>query len=308
MTHSFDIEIAKQYGVNAAIILHDMLYWCEHSRVNKSNFHDGLYWTYNSNRALSEYYPYMSSKAIRTAIQKLIDAGLLVIGVFNDVPFDRTTWYAVTEIGRQLVQCNNDTVEENAVDDTDEDDADETHSKRANAFSQKGKCMFPKGQISFSQKGEPIPSQYSNNNIYNINARARAREEDINPFRDDDYTLPTGTVQQYALDNIKVMGYRAMEELTSYIEDLNEDIVRHAIDNALDNGVRTWGYVKSILNAYVDAGVKTVGEAKTLDEKHKQNKQQKQNTEPKPQPKTAEDMTQEELDYALNHGPFGKFY
>ena len=102
--HSFDVDVATKYGVNAAIIFQDMGYWCEHSRINRKNFHDDRYWTFNSISALCEHYPYFSSKTIRLAIQKLVDAGLLVTGVYNTLPFDRTTWYALTEEGEMLWQ------------------------------------------------------------------------------------------------------------------------------------------------------------------------------------------------------------
>ena len=102
--HSFDVSVATKYGINAAVIFQDMGYWCEHSRINGKNFHDGRYWTFNSISALGKHYPYLSAKAIRLAIQKLIDAGLLVTGTFNALPFDRTMWYALTEEGEILFQ------------------------------------------------------------------------------------------------------------------------------------------------------------------------------------------------------------
>jgi DnaD/phage-associated family protein len=74
-------------------------------------------------------------------------------------------------------------------------------------------------------------------------------------------------VYAYASGELQALGARAMEEIGSFVDDLSEDIVRHAIDNALDGGVRTWNYVKSILNRYVDEGVKSVGDAKASDEK-----------------------------------------
>lgn len=80
------------------------------------------------------------------------------------------------------------------------------------------------------------------------------------------------TVQVYAANELSPFGCRAQEELQSFVDDTSEEVVRHAIDNALDNGVRKWAYVKAILNEYVDNHVKTVGDAKQLDEKHKRRK------------------------------------
>jgi len=125
MNHSFDVNVAMQFGVNAAIVFQDMGFWCEHSRINRTNYHDGLYWTYNTVKALSEHWPYMSTKAIRTAIQKLIDAGLLITGNFNEYGWDRTLWYALTEKGESIFQ--------------------------------NGKINSPKKENPKPKKGEPIP-------------------------------------------------------------------------------------------------------------------------------------------------------
>lgn len=105
--------------------------------------------------------------------------------------------------------------------------------------------------------------------IYNDKEdNAHTRED--NPFGEVDDSRPrTDTVQAYASNNLMTLGYRAMEELNSFVDDLSEDIVRHAIDNALDNGVRNWSYVRAILNQYVEQGVKSVGDAKTVDESRK---------------------------------------
>ena len=97
---------------------------------------------------------------------------------------------------------------------------------------------------------------------------AHTRED--NPYGDTDGDRPsTDTVQMYAVNNLATMGTRAMEELNSYCDDLADDVVRHAIDNALDAGVKNWSYVKAILNRYADEGIKTVGAAKEADEKRK---------------------------------------
>lgn len=104
MNHSFDVDVAVQYGVNAAILFDNIYFWCEHNRANGTNLHDGNYWTYNSRKAFSELFPYMTTKAISTALQKLIDAGLIETGNYNANAYDRTMWYAVTEKGKCIVQ------------------------------------------------------------------------------------------------------------------------------------------------------------------------------------------------------------
>ena len=140
MIHNFDINIAEKYGINAAIILQNMYYWIEKNRANEKHFHDGYYWTYNSLKAFEELFPYMSTKQIRGALEKLEEEGIIVCGNYNNSTYDRTKWYAITDAGYELFQ--------------------------------EGKCIVPKGQMEnskrangLSQKGEPIPNNKPNNNI-----------------------------------------------------------------------------------------------------------------------------------------------
>lgn len=100
--HMFDPQIAKEYGVNAAIIFQNLAYWIEHNRANGTNFHDGRYWTYNSVRAFSVLFPYLTDKQIRGALKKLEDGGMILVGNYNKSAYDRTRWYALAEKGLSI--------------------------------------------------------------------------------------------------------------------------------------------------------------------------------------------------------------
>lgn len=104
MEHSFDIDIAKDYGINCAIILKHLYYWVNKNRYNEKHFRDGMYWTYSSVKALENLFPYLSKNQINSAIQKLILYGLIVEGNHNKLKFDRTKWYALTEKGFDVIQ------------------------------------------------------------------------------------------------------------------------------------------------------------------------------------------------------------
>lgn len=103
MKHIFDVDIAKKYGVNAAILLENIGYWIKQNEANETNFFDGTYWTFNSRRAYKELFPYMSERQINTAFQKLIDDGLIITGNYNKLAYDRTLWYALTQKGKCIL-------------------------------------------------------------------------------------------------------------------------------------------------------------------------------------------------------------
>lgn len=104
MQHSFDIDIAKEYGMLEAILLNNLWFWIEKNKANNTNYYDGNYWTYNSTRAFNELFPYVSQRQIQNALKRLIDNGILQTGNYNKVAYDRTLWYAFTEKGKCIMQ------------------------------------------------------------------------------------------------------------------------------------------------------------------------------------------------------------
>jgi DNA-binding HxlR family transcriptional regulator len=107
MNHSFNVEIAKEYGIEEAIILENMYFWLEKNRVNQRHIIDGKVWTYNSQSALSELFPYMNRSKIQRVMTKLEDLGLILRANYNIAKYDKTTWYALTPHGYSLFNMNN---------------------------------------------------------------------------------------------------------------------------------------------------------------------------------------------------------
>lgn len=91
--HSFDPEIAHRVGINAAVIYQNIVWWCEKNAANERHVHEGRSWTYNSIKAFDALFPYLTSKQIRTALDKLESDGLILSGTFNKAGYDRTKWY-----------------------------------------------------------------------------------------------------------------------------------------------------------------------------------------------------------------------
>jgi hypothetical protein len=93
MNHSFNIEDAKKYGVNCAVILENIRFWVAKNKANDKHSYDGKYWTYNSVKAFGELFPYMSSDVIRRSLDKLVAEGEILKGNYNENTYDRTAWY-----------------------------------------------------------------------------------------------------------------------------------------------------------------------------------------------------------------------
>lgn len=104
MQHNFDTDIAQKYGVLEAILLNNIYFWIEKNRANNVNYYDDNYWTYNSIKALSKLFPYVSEKKISYALKHLVEEGILITGNYNKSAYDRTLWYAITEKGDSILQ------------------------------------------------------------------------------------------------------------------------------------------------------------------------------------------------------------
>lgn len=70
------------------------------------------------------------------------------------------------------------------------------------------------------------------------------------------------TIEAYASNNLQVLSPGNMEDLQSFAQDLPEDVIRYAIDTACANGIRKWAYVRAILSAWREQGIRTIGAAK----------------------------------------------
>jgi hypothetical protein len=171
MEYSFDIDFAKKYGVDEAIMIKSFQYWIRLNKANKSNFYDGHYWTYNTISALSELFPFWSEKQVRTILQNLLKLNILIKGNYNKFGFDRTIWYAF-ENEAEFLQINN--------------------SKKAKATSQIEKSILPNGQMELTKRSNqnaqmvntiPITNSITNSitNTDNNNADAFFSEnKDLN--------------------------------------------------------------------------------------------------------------------------------
>lgn len=94
---SFNIEAARRYGVDGAVLLQGMAAWISKNRANERHFHDGRWWTYNSQDALVKLFPFWSRRQIQRIVKALNTEGALLLGNYSDGSFHNTTWYALSD-------------------------------------------------------------------------------------------------------------------------------------------------------------------------------------------------------------------
>ena len=128
----FDGDVAKVYGVNEAIMIANLQFWLLKNKANNNNYFDGHYWTYNSNKAFQELFPFWSSKTIRTTLDHLRDQNVIITGNYNQNTHDRTLWYAFADEDKWL--------------------------------GSNQQMDLPKSENGFDEIGEPIPDILPDNN------------------------------------------------------------------------------------------------------------------------------------------------
>jgi len=107
MHHSFNVAFATVFGLPEAILLSYLEFWIKKNETLGKHFHEGTYWTYNTVSAMGEQFPYLTQYQIRNALKNLESHGLIMTGNFNETPYDRTLWYALTEYGKSVVGIEN---------------------------------------------------------------------------------------------------------------------------------------------------------------------------------------------------------
>ncbi|MBU0279165.1 MULTISPECIES: DUF6017 domain-containing protein [unclassified Gemella] len=90
--------LAREIGLNEALILQQINYWIEINKKTGNNFYEGRYWTYNSIRKWQENdFDYMSFDTVKRTFAKLEKQGYLLSGNFNKDPRDKTKWYTLND-------------------------------------------------------------------------------------------------------------------------------------------------------------------------------------------------------------------
>ena len=76
--HSFDIGVAKDLGVNAAIVLYNLGYLQSQREAQGGDdyFFDGKWWVRHSYESLAKHHAYLSVQQIRRIMGKLEELGM----------------------------------------------------------------------------------------------------------------------------------------------------------------------------------------------------------------------------------------
>lgn len=155
MEHSFDVEIAREYGIPAAILLKQFSLWIKKNKREGRNQFEGKTWTYNSAADIANRVPYFSEYQVNRALSQMVQTGLIVKGNFNKTARDRTTWYALTDKAESLLSHFAES--QNGI------------GENAKSNLQNRKMDSAKSQNAFCKSAGPLPSKDTSINTSIIN-------------------------------------------------------------------------------------------------------------------------------------------
>lgn len=107
-SHSFSVEIAKEYNVDVALMLNHFSFWYLKNKADNNQYYKGDYWVRMKAATMQQYYPYFSLRQLRYLVDKMIDLKLLKQDEFNTKSNDRTKWYCLTKKSKNLLNISTD--------------------------------------------------------------------------------------------------------------------------------------------------------------------------------------------------------
>lgn len=220
VSHCFDIEDAKLYGITAAVILKNFKHWIWYNKLNRSrrHYHEGRYWTYYSMPQLQkEVFSYLTLKQIRLAISKLIKKGAVITANFNSKRGDRTFWYSVPH---ESAECDEES-------DTICQKQQMGVPKRADEWQSASTTKHvPERAFEYSQKGTPLP--YINTDIKKKRKRTVPMEPSLSAKDLLEYWNTKNIIQHTITDTLIASIAKAIRKRAMPLEAIKQAIDRFA--------------------------------------------------------------------------------
>lgn len=93
--HAFSVDEAVEYGVDKAILIQHIRFWCNQNAGKADSIHDGRVWMYQSVEDMHKHYPYWSTHKLHRLLKSMENEGIIVSGNYNKIGYDRTKWYSL---------------------------------------------------------------------------------------------------------------------------------------------------------------------------------------------------------------------
>lgn len=94
----FNIDIAVEFkSSDIAVFVQNFDFWLAKNKANGHNYYDGRFWTYNTAKAYSELFSWLSPHQTSRILNKMEKLCILQSGYYSSDKYDRTKWYTFTD-------------------------------------------------------------------------------------------------------------------------------------------------------------------------------------------------------------------
>lgn len=224
-THSFNVRLAAEYGIYEAIVIKSIYMWVTHNAMQNINYRNGRYWTYNSKKAMTEYFPYFTKRQLEHTLDKLRQDGLILVDNFNKTQYDRTLWYTLSDKAYELLGCEPAVREKEPAEGVEENFISEpkcANSKNKNEVIHYTNLCNPN-----TTDGQPIPSTYTN--TYNKSSSSSVSS----PFPEELFDEDEDGELRSALKGVKDLNSEEMRELVRLKKDHGTKALCETLKTAL---------------------------------------------------------------------------
>ena len=263
-----NVSFATKYGVSAAVLLENIIYWTKYNKDNHTNYYDDYYWTYNTLQALNGLFPYISKRSISASLHKLEDLGFIKIGNYNSNPLDKTPWYTVTEKGVKVFQD----AEGYPVDENAENALFSTRVQKSQIESAKipnRECKNPKSRVQKSQMEDAkIPNAFLYSDTLQDTLQDTLTTYSLHAcvcenVGDSQRRLIRGIVDAAIHRDLRLSEISIMTRWQEM--GVNLEILREAfLDNEFRNENLTLSHVDETLHSWEEQGVTNVIQARNI--------------------------------------------
>ena len=192
-THSFNVQLATEIGLEECIILQHFYYWHKINCENENMVIDDKVWFFTSRRNIQSVFPYLSEQKIKTCLLRLEEKGYILKENKNANKIVKANWYALTEkslaifgeINQPLVKTTNDWLKQptNNSNNNIYNNIKETNS--INTISKEKRFSLTPQEQNQSSDGEtPSPLNNQKENEQGFPPKSPTREEREQAFRE----------------------------------------------------------------------------------------------------------------------------
>lgn len=102
MQYKYSNVIAIKHGINAALIAEHIFSQLSQSAIIRKD----MPWIRMTHKQLTAVFPFLGKPAVKTALNKLVNDGILVREKFGRRFFDHAYFYSVTQYGGRVIQSD----------------------------------------------------------------------------------------------------------------------------------------------------------------------------------------------------------